>query len=159
AGTLALGMGANTMILSTIHTVLVQPHPYSEPHRIVQVWGEAPRRGVDQSPISYRRFLGIAAQSASFESIGAYTGDTINLTGAPERGQLKALRVSAGILDVLRVKAARGRNFLPEEERPGGAPVVILGDELWRQRFKSDPSIVGKSIALDGTPHTIVGVL
>src|SRR5215467_12669241 len=118
AGTLALGMGANTMILSTIHTVLVQPHPYPEPHRIVQVWGEAPRRGVDLSPISYRRFLGIAAQSASFESIGAYTGDTINLTGAPEPRQLKALRVSAGILDVLRVRRPEAATSFPRRNGP-----------------------------------------
>ncbi|HEV8337150.1 MAG TPA: ABC transporter permease [Candidatus Polarisedimenticolia bacterium] len=157
--TLALSMGANTAVFSIVNAVLVRPLPYLEPNRIMQVWGSAPARGLEEAPLSHRRFLGIARQSSAFEAIGAYTADTINLTGVREPRQLSALRVSPGVLDVLRVRPARGRNFRGEEEQPGGAPVVLLSDALWRHRFGSDPRILGKPVSLDGIPRAIVGVL
>jgi predicted permease len=91
--------------------------------------------------------------------VAAYARDTVNLTGVAEPAQLKALRVSHDLLGILGVAPALGRSFLPEEDRKGGAPAVILGHDLWVRRFGSDPRIVGEAVTLDGTSCTIVGVL
>src|SRR5436190_826540 len=114
---LALGIGGNSAIFSVVNAVLLRPLPYSESDRIMQVWATAPERGLDLTSVSFHRFTTIVEQSQSFEQAGAYTSDTLNLTGVDEPVQLNARRVSAGLLDVLKVKPAQGRTFLPEEDK------------------------------------------
>ena len=156
---LALGIGGNTAIFSVVNAVLLRPLPYAAPDRIMRVFATAPDRGLDQTSVSYQRATLISEQSQLFERAGAYTFDTANLTGIDEPRQLTAIRMSAGVLDVLKASPAAGRNFLAEEDKPGGPQVVILSHNLWTKQFASAPDIVGRSITLDGGSHTVVGVM
>ncbi|HKS41737.1 MAG TPA: ABC transporter permease, partial [Blastocatellia bacterium] len=139
---LALGIGGSSAIFSVINAVLLRPLPFFEPDRIMRVWATAPERGLEFTSVSFQRFTSIAEQNQVFDDISAFTGDNLNLTGVNEPLQLNAARVSAGLFDVLKVKPATGRGFLPDEDKPGGAAVVILSHSLWQRQFSSDPAIV-----------------
>ncbi|HWO01096.1 MAG TPA: ABC transporter permease [Blastocatellia bacterium] len=156
---LALGIGGNSAIFSVVNAVLLRPLPYPEPDRIMRIFATAPDRGLDQTSVSFQRATAIAEQNRLFEQVGAYIFDTANLTGIDEPVQLTAVKMSPAVLDVTRVNPALGRNFLPEEDRPGGAHVVILSSGLWQRHFASAPDIVGQAIALDGGSYTVVGVM
>jgi len=145
---LALGIGGNSAIFSVVNAVLLRPLPYAEPDRIMRIFATAPDRGLDQTPISFQRATAIAEQNQLFEQAGMYVFDTANLTGIDEPLQLTAIRMSAA-----------GRNFLPEEDKPGGPQVVILSNNVWQKHFASAPDIVGRAIALDGGSYTVVGVM
>jgi putative ABC transport system permease protein len=156
---LTLGIGGNSAIFSVVNAVLLRPLPYAEPDRIMRIFATAPDRGLDQTSLSYQRASAIAEQSQLLEHAGAYTFDTTNLTGIDEPVQLTAIKMSPGVFDVIRMKPALGRNFLPEEDKRGGAQVVILSHELWRRQFGSAHDIVGQAIALEGGSYTVVGVM
>ncbi|HSF24991.1 MAG TPA: ABC transporter permease, partial [Blastocatellia bacterium] len=156
---LTLGIGGNSAIFSVVNAVLLRPLPYAEPDRIMRIFATAPDRGLDQTSLSYQRASAIAEQSQLLEHAGAYTFDTTNLTGIDEPVQLTAIKMSPGVFDVIRMKPALGRNFLPEEDKRGGAQVVILSHELWRRQFGSAHEIVGQAIALEGGSYTVVGVM
>ena len=160
-GTLALGIGANTAILSVCDAVLFQPLPYAEPTRIVSLW-ERQRDGTlgDVAPANFvdwrdasRSFRGMAAaRTPSFSS-------SFILGGQREAARLAGGDVSSNFFSVLGVRFPLGRNFLPEEDRPGGNRVAILSHPAWRDRFGADPDIAGKVITLDDNSYTVVGVL
>src|SRR5262245_52337573 len=156
---LALGIGGCTAIFSVVNSVLLRPLPYKNPESIYQVWATAPNRDLDFGPISLQRFQAIAAENQAFAAVGAYTVDRVDLTGVAEPRQLQAARISSGVLAVLGVRPAMGRGFLPGEDAPGGASVAVLGHRLWRDRFQSDPQIVGKGISIGGVATTVVGVM
>jgi putative ABC transport system permease protein len=156
---LALGIGGNSAIFSVVNAVLLRPLPYAEPERIMRVFASAPERGLTQTNLSMREVTAIAEQSQAFEQVGAYTGDSANLTGIDEPIQLSIARVSAGVLDVLRVRPVAGRNFLPEEDKAGGPLVVILSHNLSRKQFGEASDVVGKTITLDSASYTVVGVM
>ncbi|HYL98278.1 MAG TPA: ABC transporter permease, partial [Blastocatellia bacterium] len=156
---MALGIGGNTAIFSVVNSVLLRPLPYPEPDRLIRVFGTAPNRGLDQTESSYQRFTAIAEQNQSFDSFGAYAGDTMNLTGLGDPAQLVLMRFSSGVLDALRMTPAMGRNFSREEDRRGGPLAAIISDSLWRQRYFTDPQIIGRAITLDGASYTIVGLM
>lgn len=156
---LALGIGGNTAIFSVVNAVLLRPLPYPEPDRIMRVFSSAPERGLTQTNTSLREVAAITEQNKVFEQVGAYTVDTANLTGIDEPLQLTVTRMTAGVLDVLRVVPAAGRNFLPEEDKAGGPQVVILSHNLWRRQFGGSPNVVGKSINIDTVSFTVVGVM
>ncbi len=159
-GILAVGIGANTAIFSVVDAVLLRRLPFPEAGRIVRIWATAPERGLDLAEVSDARFLDVASRNGSFAAVGAFTPDSVTLTGpGAEPVRIEAARVSPGVLDALGVRPALGRNFLPAEDQPGGAEAVLLGARLWRRRFDADPRVVGRSLDLDGTPRTVVGVL
>lgn len=154
--TLALGIGANTAIFSVVHTVLLRPLPYADPDRLVFL-RETSLQG--ESSVAYLNFLDWQAQSRSFESMGASRGDSFNLTGSGEPERLAGRMVSAGWLETLGIAPTRGRAIAPTDDRKNAAPVVMLGDGLWRRRFDADPFIVGKAVTLNGVSHTVIAVL
>jgi predicted permease len=155
---LALGIGANSAIFSIVNGVLLEPLPYRAADRLVQLWTQFPKDGLLQNPFSPAEFLDYRAQSRLFTSMAAYTtGAAVVTGGQPER--LPVAIASADLWPTLGVQATIGRTFLPTEDRPGHETVVILSHGLWQRRFSSDPGIVGRQIVLDGTPHTIVGVM
>ncbi|MEK6301904.1 MAG: ABC transporter permease [Acidobacteriota bacterium] len=156
---LALGIGGNSAIFSVVNAVLLRPLPYAEPDRIMRIFATAPDRGLDQTPLSFQRATAIVEQNQLFEQAGAYIFDTANLTGIEEPVQLTAIKMSPAVLDAVKVRPAVGRNFLPEENKPGGAQVVILSHELWQRFFGSSPDIIGQAIALEGGSYTVVGVM
>jgi putative ABC transport system permease protein len=156
---LALGIGGCTAIFSVVNAVLLRPLPYERPAEILNVWGSDPSRQLDLGPISYQRFQQIEKENRAFQAFGAYTIDSVDLTGVADPRQLKAARVSSGVIRTLGVLPAKGRSFLPEEDVAGGAPVAILSHQLWRDQFGSDPQIVGQGISLGGASATVVGIM
>ena len=157
--TLALGIGANTAIFSVVNTVLLRPLPYPDSDRLVRLWVNLHRPGLEESVSSAPELIDYRAESRSFERIAGYTWRGFNLTGddAPER--IVGARASTDLFPLLGVSPVLGRWFLTEEERPGGDTVVIVSYGLWQRRFGGDPDIVGRTLLLDGKPFTVVGVM
>ncbi|MGC1485277.1 MAG: ABC transporter permease [Candidatus Acidiferrum sp.] len=154
--TLALGIGANTAIFSVVNGVLLRPLPFRDPSRLVLV---AEKSSFPVISTSYENYLDWRDQSHSFEAMEATRGGAITLTGAGEPERLNVRMATAGLFPMLGINAHIGRTFLPEEDRAGGAPVVLLSYGLWQRRFGASQDIIGKAINLDSQPYTVVGVL
>jgi predicted permease len=156
---LALGLGANTAIFSAINTLFLRSLPFPEPDNLVRVWGSFPDRGLEQANVSYPRYEALRDGQQAFGEFAAqaFTGFTLTGRGDPEN--LQAQRVTGNFFSVLGVQPVLGRTFRPEEDRPGGAPVVLLSQEYWKKHFGGDAAIVGQSLTLNGTPHTVIGIM
>src|SRR5436190_8736444 len=128
---LALGIGANTAIFSIINAIFLQPLPYAEPSRLVQLVSSQPEKDIRAFPFSYPRFLAVRDGQTVFSDIAlaVFTGFTVTGRGDPD--QVQGIQVSANYLATLGVQPLHGRNFTAEEDRPGGAPVVLLSHNYW----------------------------
>ena len=156
---LALGIGANTAIFSVTNALLLRPLPYEDADRIAILWQRSPGLGVQQDWFSTGQFLDIKSDNQVFTDVAATIGASFNLTGngIPER--IDGARVSSSLFPIFGATAAAGRVFSADEDKPGKPPVVILSNGFWKRRFGSDPSIVGKSLILNGNTFEIVGVM
>jgi putative ABC transport system permease protein len=154
--TLALGIGANTAIFTVVNAVLLRPLAFRDPSRLVLV---AEKSKYPTISTSYENYVDWRDQSHTFESLEATRGTTITLTGAGDPERLNARMMTANIFPLLGVNARLGRAFLPEEDRAGGSPVVLLSYGLWQRHFGRSHDVIGKSLSLDAQPYTIVGVL
>jgi predicted permease len=153
--TLALGIGATSAIFSIVNAVLLRPLPFPEPDRLVRVAQTWKGRPAVYSP---QNFLDVAAQATSFSGLAAIDTNGVTLTGQGAPVRLEGAEVSASFLGVLRVGLLHGRGFVAGENEPGRHKVAVLGYPLWRDRFGSDPGVVGRTITLDREPYTVVGV-
>ena len=157
---LALGIGANVAIFSVVDAVALRSIPFAEPDRLVSVTEYFVRPGSEAEPVAVSAVTFEALQEQEgLAAIGAYDTGTVNLTGQGEPERLESAWATPGLFSTLEVEAVLGHTFLPEEAQPNGPDVVLLGHGLWRQRFGSDPAVVGRSMVLDNVAHTIVGVL
>jgi putative ABC transport system permease protein len=154
---LALGIGANTAIFSVVNGVLLKPLPFKDPDRLVRL-GEWSQQ-VPGMSISYPNLLDWREQNHVFTEIAATRFNSYNLTGVDEPERLQGRDVSANFFDVLGVKPALGRTFLPEEDHANSNPTCVLNYGLWQRRFGGDPNIVGKQLTLNGQSYTVIGVL
>jgi len=154
--TLALGIGANTAIFSVVNGVLLRPLSFRDPSRLVIVAEKSPFPTISTS---YQNFVDWRDQSRSFESMEGTRSTGLSLTGAGDPELLTARMATAGLFSLLGVEAREGRTFLPEEDKAGSAPVVLLTYGLWQRRFGGSREIIGKPITLDSRPYTVVGVL
>jgi len=159
--TLALGIGGNTAVFSVVDAVLLKRLPYDEPQRLVTVWQDVSRQGgPEREWLNYAVFEDVRDEPGLFEAVGVWGGYGPTLTGVGEAEVLTAADVTWDMFPgVLRVRPALGRAFLPADDVDGAAGVVILSHDAWRNRFASDPSVIGRSISLDETPYTVVGVM
>jgi predicted permease len=157
--TLALGIGANTAVFSAVNAVLLRPLPYREADRLVVVDHHYPSLKGLLAGVSAPGFADYRDRVRVFEGVAAQTGWGPNLTGAGEPERLAGARVSAQYFAVLGVAPALGRALRPDEDAPGRERVVVLADGFWRRRFGADPSIVGRTLLLDGERHEVVGVM
>jgi putative ABC transport system permease protein len=157
--TLALGIGANTAIFSSVYALLLKPLPFPELDRVVAVWDSYPSKGVVRNEVAMANYLDWRAQNQSFEQVALYTWWTANLTGtgAPER--IQGMVVTANFFDALGVKPIMGRTFTEEENQTGKDAVVIVTNNVWQRRFGGDPNILGKTITLDSVASTVIGVM
>jgi predicted permease len=156
--TLALGIGANTAIFSVVNAVLFRELPYRDPGRLVWATNFVPSQ--KQNLVFENIYAGWRTQNDVFENIAAYSlTNEYTLSGAGTAKRLQGATVTRSFLEVLGVTPQLGRNFLPEEDRADGPKAVMLSDVLWRSSFESDPNVVGRVIALDDEPYTVVGVL
>jgi putative ABC transport system permease protein len=154
--TIALGVGSTTAIFSIVNTVLVRPLPYRAPENLMTVWGTRPQQGQSQLRTSMPNFKDWQSQNQIFDSLAAYGFNRYILTGVDEPEQIRGAQVSEQFFQVMGVEPQIGRVFSPDQNRE---PYVVLGDALWRRRFRADPAIVGKAITLNGTNFTVTGVM
>jgi putative ABC transport system permease protein len=155
--TLALTIGATTAVFSIVDGVLLKPLQYHESHRLVAIrerWEPAASIEVNEQHFEYWR-----KHATTFESMAQYIVLPANLTGVGEAALIPVGRVSGSLFEVLQVQAGLGRTMTASDESSDRPEVAVITDAMWRQRFGSDPAVVGRTIVLDGTPRTIVGVL
>lgn len=167
--TVALGIGATTLVFTVVDGVLLRPLPYPEPDRIVNLWqtntawrdAESAflRAFAERFPASYPVYEDWRTLSQAFSAVGAYDEEEMTATGGDRPERLRAVRASAGVFDALAVDPALGRTFTPEEDRIGGPALAVLSHGLWFRRFGGDRSVIGDVVTLDGQPFTIVGVM
>lgn len=157
--TLALGIGANTAIFSVANALLLRPLPYAHPERLVLVYAARADAAGAIQPFSFPRATFLGEKSRAFSGFAPFTSENFNLTGRGDPEQLSAARVGWNFFDVLGVRPAIGRAFLPEEDRPGAKAVCLISHALWTRAFAARANIAGQNITLDATPYTIVGVL
>jgi len=153
---LAVGIGATTAIFTVANALLLRPFPYRDPQQLVSLQVRDQSKDTDGTLLRYEL---LRDRSQSLESVAAWANDTFNLTGHGDPVQVSVGRVSPNFFVMLGVQPQLGRSFANDEGRPEGKTVVILSDQLWRSRYGGDRSIVGQTITLDGTPHTVIGVL
>lgn len=157
--TVALGIGANATIFGVINAVLLEPLPYKDPDRLVRLWQSNPGQNQIEGLVSAPNFLDWKTQQTTFEDLAALELATFNLTGSGEPQRIPAARITANLVPTLGVAPAIGRSFSPEEDKNGTGRVVLLSDNLWRRQFGSDPTIVNKTIQLNGESYTVIGVM
>ena len=157
--TLALGIGANTAIFSVVNGVLLRPLPYAEPDRLVRLFTAFHGSGELRYSMSQPEFMDYKGLTSVFENAGAYTGLAMTLTGVGEPERVRAVTVTRDLLPTLGVRPVRGRNFEGAEGRRGDEPVVILSHDFWQQRFGGDPTLVGRTLSLNGLERRVIGIL
>jgi predicted permease len=155
--TLALGIGANTALFSVVNGVLLNPLPYPHSEQLVSVYQKTP--GVDRGPVVYLNFLDWQRDTQTFSSMAIYRNEDYNLTALAQAERLSGYMISAGFFSTLGVNPVLGRTFLAGDDQLGAAPVVILGGGFWSREFGSSPDVIGKSLTLNGTSYTVVGVI
>ncbi len=162
--TLAIGIGANTAIFSAVNAMLLRPLPFREPDRLMQVslsrppWNGQP--GDDALVWSNPKFLVFRNAQTSFSELALSMEWQGTLTAGDEPERVSDEIVGARYLTVLGIRPALGRDFLASEDvTPGSAKVVLLGDAFWKRKFNADPSVIGRTVVIDGEPYTMVGVL
>src|SRR5439155_9461068 len=157
--TLALGLGVNSAVFALIDAVLLRPLPYREPSRLVFLWHTLQQQNifeVEATPFDYTAWTGLH----SLSNLGMTTFGSFTLTGGsgePER--VRGARMTASMMPTLGIAPAIGRGFVTAEDLDDVARVAVLSDGLWRRRFGADPTIVGRSIEIDGSPWTVVGIM
>jgi predicted permease len=159
--TLAVGIGGATAVFSVAHAVLLRPLPYASPDRLVLVWQQDPERSQPFVEMSYPAFRDWRSGSAVFEELAGMpsTNQGFTMTGRGEPVALTGRLVTWSFFRTLGVAPLLGRGFEPDDDRRGAPRVVVLGHELWQERFGADPHIVGTSLVLDREPFTVVGVM
>ena len=159
SGILALGIGANTAVFSIIQATLLRALPYPQPEQLALLWEKHPQLPDRLLPVTQGNYLDWSESGDAIEQSAAFRSRSMVLTGAGDAHRLEGLRASASLLEMIGITPMLGRGFSPEEDRPGGPEAVLLSHGLWQRRFGSDEAIVGRSLRLDGRPHTVVGVL
>jgi len=157
--TLAIGIGANTVIFSVVEGVLLKPLPYRHPEQLIGVWHTAPGVGIKDLNMSPSVYFIDREQSTTLQDIGAYDGDSLSVTGVGEPEHVRGLDVTDGTLPILGMTPALGRLFTRQDDSAGAPETVLLSYEYWQQKFGGASSVVGRSITVDGKPREIIGVL
>ncbi len=158
---MALGIGATTAVFSIVDGVLLRPLPYKQPERLVsvrEVWPQVARL-YPSLPVSARHFREWRRHTTCFEKAAILEQGTLTLSGSGEPERLDSASVSTEFFDVFAVQPSVGRFFLSGEDEEGSGRVVVISNSLWRRRFSSDSSVIGRTITLDNVDHTVIGVL
>jgi putative ABC transport system permease protein len=153
--TLGFGISLNTATFSIVNAALIRPLGFADPERLVALHE---RFGVEDVPFSPADFLDLERDQQSFEDAAAYVNLSFELSGRAEPIRIDGSKVSPGLFSLLGVGPLLGRDFLPEEDRPG-TDVALLSWGLWQSRYGGDRSIVGRTVTLDRRPYTVIGVM
>jgi predicted permease len=156
---LALGIGANTLIFTFLNAVFLKSLPVAEPDRLVALYSVDTGQEGDPLPLSYPNFEDLRQEARAFSSLAAYRNLSVAVTGDGEPAQLQGEIVSGNFFDLLGVRPAAGRFFLADEDRtPGTHPVAVLSHALWQSRFGAGPGVVNRTVRLNGVAFTVVGI-
>ena len=156
--TVALAIGANTTIFSVVNAVLLRPMPFQEPNRVIQVAEKNDKLNLPNFGASVMNFLSWREQTKTFEALAAVGFNNLTLSGSGEPEQLPGNRISPALARALGFTPIAGRAFTDDEEKPGAAPVAMIGEGLWKRRFGANPAVIGSTITLNGAPTMIVGI-
>jgi len=156
---LGIGIGANSAIFSVVNALLLRPLPYPHPDRLAAIWLHSPGIGILRDWPSPGQYVDIQSQNHSFDQMAIAQSRTWILTGREQPERVDVLRTQSTLLTMFGAKPLLGRTLLPDEDKPGRPAVAILSYGAWQRLFNADPSIVGKSITLNGKASTVVGVL
>jgi predicted permease len=156
---LAVGIGANTAIFSIVDGLLLHPLPYADAERLVILWNRSPGLNITEDWFSTAQYFDIKNGHHGFEQIAIAIGDNYNLTDSGEPERVGTIRISSSLLSLLGERAALGRTFVPDEDRPGRNATAILSYGTWARRFGSDPRALGRKIILNGLPYEVVGIM
>jgi putative ABC transport system permease protein len=155
---IALGIGANTAIFSVIDAVILKPLPYADAERLVMLWETRPDRGWQNNVVSAANYLDWRVRNTSFDAMSALVFRTQSLTGIGEPEEVRAQFVGEDFFPMLGLSMSKGRSFAADECKPGAPATTILSDALWRRKFASDPSIIGRTIRLNTDTVTVIGI-
>jgi putative ABC transport system permease protein len=159
AFTLALAIGANSIIFGFTDLLLIRPLPFGDPSGVTFLYGVNPQRGVDRARTSLPDFMDWRARTTAFAQMAAFGGGAYTLTGQGEPLRVSALRATANLFGLWQLAPVAGRTFLPHEDRPGAAKVAVLSHHFWIGHFNGTSDVIGRSLVLNGEPYTVVGVL
>jgi predicted permease len=159
---LALGIGANSAIFSVVNAVLLRPLPYTDPGRIAMVYHVPPQEsfpGMKIFAVSPANYLDWKSQSSVFDAMSIFHGTTMTVTGKDQPEAVPGMVVSSEFFEVLGGAPIMGRTFAPEEDTEGHGHVVVLSYPFWQNHFGADSNVVGKNLAFNGQPYSIIGVM
>jgi len=157
--TLAIGIGANTMIFSVVESVLLKPLPYPHSEQLIGVWHTAPGIGIKDLNMAPSIYFIDREQNTTLQDIGVYDGDSFSVTGSGEPEHVRGLDVTDGTLPLLGVQPALGRLFSRQDDTASAPATVVLSYAYWQQKFGGATSVIGTSITMDGKSRQIIGVL
>jgi predicted permease len=157
--TLGLGIGANIAVFTLVNGILLNPLPYPDADRLVGMWHTAPGVGFPQIEQTDATFMNYRDHARSFDGMTLYRTGSRTLSEGAEPEQIESASVTASLFEVLGLEAVAGRASSEDEDQPGGEPVAVMSHSLWKRRFGSDRSILGKTIRLDGVDTRVVGVM
>jgi predicted permease len=155
--TLALGLGANVAIFAGVRALVIGPLPFADPQRLVIIEGVSTPSG-ETARTSWPDFVDLQAASRRLRPVGAFQIDTFTLRADREAERVRGSRVTASLFTTLALGVAAGRGLVQADDRAGAPPVVVLGHGYWQRRFGGS-DVVGRTVVIDGAPHTVIGVL
>lgn len=156
--TLALGIGANSLVFSVVRAVILRPLPYDKPEQLVQLWDSGVRSGGDW--VSFPNFRDWSQENRVFQQMAAYRYSLLTMAeGGSEPDSLLGLEVTDRLFTLLGVEPVLGRTFVPDEDKPGRETVAVISHGLWQRRFAANGAIIGRSVSIDSHAYTIVGVM
>ncbi len=157
--TLALAIGANTVIFSFVNVLVLRPLPIGQPETLGWLWMLNPQSQTTRGRFSYADYNDLRSASRTFVTLAAATTESVTLTGRGEPQRLQAQRVTANLFETWQLRTVAGRVLRPEEDVPGGPCSIVLSHKLWVSHFQREPAAVTQSVSVDGRACTIVGVL
>ena len=156
---LALGIGVNSTIFSVVDTVAIRPLPFRDPGALVSLYSTYQANGIDRGNASFRDVQDWRARTRAFAEIASVTGRSLTLMDGDEPERFIGATVTANMFPMLGIQPILGRHIRPEEDTPGGSRVVVLSHGVWQRRYASDPSVIGRTITVNGAPHTVIAVM
>jgi predicted permease len=157
--TLAVGIGANTVVFSLVEGVLLKPLSYPHSEQLIGIWHSAPGVNLPEVNLGAFMYFTYREQNKTFQDIGAYRSDSLSITGVGQPEHVQGIDVSDGTLPLLGVKPALGRLFSRQDDQPKAAQTVVLSYGYWQRRFGGSNSAIGRSLTIDGTAREVIGVL
>src|SRR6266513_2351613 len=157
--TLALGIGASSAVFGLINALLVRSLPYHDPSKLVLLWEQFPAQGLERIPVSVPEYIDFEKGLRSFTQIAAFNYSTLHLSigNVPER--ISGAVVSPALFPMLGIGPIAGRTFAQEEQEEGHDDLIVISERLWKRRFSSDPSLVGKTLLLNGRNYVVIGIM